>query len=372
MATNKSEVDASLLDALQLSNLQQNQSSPKTNIVKGTIHEFNSFVESNYCVNSVIFDCTQEELAANYHPVWLDKNINVITANNLGLSGSEKLRKAICSKIRSSKYLPEITVGGALPIIRTLRDLLHSGDKIRLIKGILSVSLSYIFHRIAPPPGLGQSFEFDKKISDGAIEGSLYLSSKLQSKQSFVGCSFSTAVQEAIDLRLMEEDPLKDLSNEYTAQVLMVLAKELGISDDYDVKKIQQKSDILIKKCNVDKFDDNTNEIDAYMHKRVLNAAKSGCVPRHVSSINVATGEIKIEIIDVPCNHLFAITPPSCECVCFYTKTHNRYPLVIQGPSAGSDSTAKGLLAELLNLMRTKVGVRTGVLSRTSSSAFLC
>jgi len=250
-----------------------------------------------------------------------------------------------------------------------LRDLLHSGDKIRLIKGILSVSLSYIFHRIAPPPGLAQSFEFDKTISDGAIEGSLYLSSKLPFKNS-LKCSFSTAVQEAIALGLMESDPLKDLSNEYTAQVLMVLAQELGILEEYDVSKIQLQSETILKDDSKN-YDDIAQDIDTIMHARVMSAAKAGCVPRHISSIDVASGKIHIEIIDVPCNHLFAITPPSCECVCFYTKTYNRYPLVIQGPSAGSDSVAKGLLAELLNLMQTKVGVRTGVLSRTSSSVFL-
>jgi len=37
----------------------------------------------------------------------------------------------------------------------------------------------------------------------------------------------------------MEEDPLKDLTNEYTARVLMVLAKELGLDGQYDIEWIQ-------------------------------------------------------------------------------------------------------------------------------------
>lgn len=45
----------------------------------------------------------------------------------------------------------------------------------------------------------------------------------------------------------MEEDPLQDLSNEYTARCLMVIAKELGIDQDFDVEQIQlHMSDMLM------------------------------------------------------------------------------------------------------------------------------
>ena len=78
-----------------------------------------------------------------------------------------------------------------------MRDLLNSGDKTRRISGKLSVSMSYIFRRIAPPTGLAQSYSCDKEVSHGAIEGSLYLTSKLSSSSSSASkaCSFSTAVK---------------------------------------------------------------------------------------------------------------------------------------------------------------------------------
>ena len=177
----------------------------------------------------------------------------------------------------------------------------------------------------------------------------------------------------------MEEDPLKDLTNEYTARVLMVLAKELGLDGQYDVERTQLNSDMLIVDVeqeldtgkvtrkpiqNVDKYEDISNQLDAFI-------LGNGCVPRHISTIDASSGETHVKIVDVPCDHLFAINPPSCECVRFYTKTHNRYPLVIQGPSAGTDCVVRGLLAELLNLMQAKVGVMSGTLSNASSSAYL-
>ena len=36
----------------------------------------------------------------------------------------------------------------------------------------------------------------------------------------------------------MEEDPSKDLANEYTARVSMGLAKELGSDSQYDIESI--------------------------------------------------------------------------------------------------------------------------------------
>jgi len=348
-------------------------SSDVAGIVPGGLSTLASQMLSGNTSHMIIFDCTSFDQVSKYHPSWLRSHIHVITANNTGLSGSYNLRSDIQQAEteqgkRSANYLREVTVGGAMPVINSLQELLISGDKIRRIDGILSVSMSYILHRIAPPPNLNQCQDFDEKISQGQFLNDF----KAEDEK----CSLSKAVSEAIALGLMEEDPLKDLNNEYTARCLMVLAKELGLADEYDVEKIQLNSETLIvggskTKIQGIKYEEIVDQLDRNMKKIVEDAAKEGCVPRHVSSIDVATGEIRIAILNVPSHHIFAITPPSCECVRFFTERHNRYPLIIQGPSAGAESTASGLLAELLRLMRTKVGVKSGALSRIGSSAML-
>ena len=50
----------------------------------------------------------------------------------------------------------ETNVGAGLPIIRTLRDLMLSGDKISRIEAILSGTISYIFN----------NFRGDRKFHD--------------------------------------------------------------------------------------------------------------------------------------------------------------------------------------------------------------
>jgi len=104
---------------------------------------------------------------------------------------------------------------------------------------------------------------------------------------------------------------------------------------------------------------------------RVDAACACGCVLQQIASVNAAKGRVEVKIVEVPEHHIFAITPPSCECVHFFTHCHRRYPLIVQGPSAGADSTASALLADLLQLMRRKVNPHAVALSRRGTSAKL-
>jgi bifunctional aspartokinase / homoserine dehydrogenase 1 len=94
------------------------------------------------CTFHAIFDCTNDEAAGRYHADWLRAGVDVITANNRGLSGPKHQREDIKEAEKSGKqsgmYMRKTVVAGGLPIISTLRSLLHSGDKIRRIDGIFT------------------------------------------------------------------------------------------------------------------------------------------------------------------------------------------------------------------------------------------
>lgn len=325
------------------------------------------------CTNHVIFDCTNDKVVGNYHAEWLRAQVDIVTANNTGLSGSVAQRQEISDAEnahgkQSAKYLREVTVGGGLPVIKTLRTLLDSGDKIRRVDGILSVSLSYIMFRISPPPEFATCREFDERSSNGALKGDEALSAANEVE---TAVSFSEAVKEAIALGLTEEDPTMDLNNEYTCRVLMVLARELGMARDIEVDDIQKSSEKLLEVIlhkEVD-YHNLSAEIDEEVKARVDAARSRGCVLRHISSVDVRDKTIEVKLLEVPEHHIFAVTPPSCECVRFFTHHHRRYPLIVQGPSAGADSTASALLAELLHLMRGKATPRSVALSRSASGA---
>ena len=324
------------------------------------------------CTHHVVFDCTSSSAAGQKHAEWLRAGLNIVTANNAGLAGPKEQRDEIRAAEKaygkqSAQYLREVTVGGALPVITTLHSLLDSGDRIRLMDGVLSVSMSFIMYRISPPPRGNACLTFDEGFTKGAFRADTHSNET---------CTFSEAIKEAVSLGLMEEDPTMDLNNDYTARNLMVLAQELGVDENLSAESIQTSSEKLLEVCSPDGAAINYHAIldgalDEQIKKRVDAARENGCVLRHISSVNVRERVVEIKIVEVPENHVFALTPPSCECVRFFTHRHETHPLIIQGPSAGADSTASALLAELLHLMREKVGPRRVVLSRTGSSASL-
>ena len=325
------------------------------------------------CANHVIFDCTNDHDVSTYHPKWLADGVHVVTANNMGLSGPKELRDSIevASKRNgklSAHYLHEVTVAGGLPIISTIRTLLTSGDKIRRIDGIFSLSLSYIMYRISPPDECSRLGDCDKELTNGVFKGDISLAgTSLETP-----CLFSQAVKEAVSLGLTEKDPTLDLNNEYTSRVMMVLAKELGL--DRNLEDIQHGSDVLVDiPEDVEERDYRMFEgiTDEKIKKRARVASERGCVLRHVASVDVVTQSIDIKIVEVPKNHDFAIAHPTSLCARLHTQRYQPYPLMIAGPAAGVDCTSSALLAELLSLMSTKVGPKSGVLSRTNSGTHL-
>lgn len=255
-------------------------------------------------------------------------------------------------------------------MISTIRDLINSGDRIRRLDGVLSVTMSYVMYRIAPPPGNIDCTYFDESSTKGAYRRDMSISPSgdgILSKP----CSFSQAMNEAAALGLTEEDPIKDMNNECSGRCLMVLARELGMDDKYDLPKILSNSESLVPNGQ-QSYHELVKDMDLAMQKRVEEAAKKKCVPRQICSIDVHSEEITIKMMDVPETHVFATLQPSCECVRFFTQRHKTYPLVVQGPSAGADSTASALLADFLNSMRKTERSGPGEISKsTSNSSFL-
>jgi aspartokinase/homoserine dehydrogenase 1 len=302
----------------------------------------------------MIFYCTGGKEDAKLHAGWLNEGVHVAKANNWGLAGSKEQRDAIAAaeigkgKL-SAKYLPEVKVGGALPVINILRSLLNSGDIIHRVDGMISVSMSYIMFRISPPVYFDCNTSFDERISNGVF------SEEFSSNVGEV-CSLSQAVKEAVALGLMEDDPGKDLNNEYTSRCLMILAKELGVDHNTSMQEIQEVGEKLVD-GDVD-FTNITEEVDQKVQEKVKAALDKGCVLRHIASVDVTQEQIEIKLLEVPNTHIFAITPPGCECVRLFTERHIRYPVIIQGPSAGADSTASAPPAEFLSHVRSRVSLQ--------------
>ena len=98
--------------------------------------------------NAIFIDNTASEDVAGFYEQILDASISVSTPNKVAASSSflqYNRLKQIAEK-RGVLWRYETNVGAGLPIITTLSDLIHSGDRILKIEGILSGTLSFIFN----------------------------------------------------------------------------------------------------------------------------------------------------------------------------------------------------------------------------------
>ena len=85
-------------------------------------------------------DNTSSNDIAAFYPEVLKAGINIITPNKKAYSAGLTLyEKILAASLESgARFLNEATVGAGLPIISTLKDLVATGDKVRINMGIIA------------------------------------------------------------------------------------------------------------------------------------------------------------------------------------------------------------------------------------------
>lgn len=265
--------------------------------------------------NTVFIDNTASaEVAAFYEQV-LDANISISTPNKLAASGSflqyEKLKK-IAEK-RGVAWRYETNVGAGLPIITTLNDLIHSGDQILKIEGVLSGTLSFIFNNFKS------------------------------------GTKFSEIVREAKRRGLTEPDPRDDLSGSDVRRKLLILARESGLPmETSDI----QLDPILPADCispeSVEGFFEALERNDGHFERLRQIAENEGNVLRLVAKLEDGLATIGLQQVSI--EHPFYFLSGSDNMVVFTTERYHERPLVVRGPGAGAEVTAAGVFAEVISL----------------------
>src|SRR6185437_16529137 len=93
-------------------------------------------------------DNTASPAPVEFYEEVFKSNISVITCNKIGNSASYQQYKTFhdAAQQHGVDFFYETNVGAGLPIIRTLKDLMNSGDRIMKIEAILSGTISFIFN----------------------------------------------------------------------------------------------------------------------------------------------------------------------------------------------------------------------------------
>ena len=264
--------------------------------------------------NSVFVDCTASSDVAGLYQEFLEHNISVVAANKAAASSDyatyQKLKST--ARKRGVKFLFETNVGAGLPIIRTMNDLLNSGDKILKIEAVLSGTLNFIFNKIS------------------------------------ADVPFSETVRLAKEEGYSEPDPRVDLSGKDVIRKLVILAREAGYRiEQSDVEKHLFVPDSFFR-GTLDEFWKNLPSLDADFERRRKVLESEGKRWRFVSRYE--NGKASVGLCEVGREHPFYTLEGSNNIILLTTERYKEYPMQIQGYGAGAGVTAAGVFADIMSI----------------------
>ena len=275
----------------------------------------------------VLVDCTAaKELGDIYAPL-LRAGVAVATANKKPLAGSfhawETIRMAAAGE---ADLYHEATVGAGLPVIRTLTDLLASGDRLLKIEGTFSGTLSYLMDRLGH------------------------------------GATFSAAVRQAHEAGYTEPDPREDLSGMDVARKLLILARVAGRAlEPNDVRVESLLANSSLTTGSLDEFWAKLENLDEEFAHRQEESAHRDHHLCYLATLDADGAHVGLR--EVPPDHPCAGVRDRDNLFAFWTERYSDTPLVVQGPGAGSEVTAAGVLVDILNAVSDsrmrKVGLRS-------------
>ncbi|HSZ84849.1 MAG TPA: hypothetical protein VK787_02400, partial [Puia sp.] len=246
----------------------------------------------------------------------LQKSISVIACNKVACSSNyayyEKLKNL--SREFNSMFLFETNVGAGLPVIRTLSDLIQSGDKVNKIEAVLSGTLNFVFN----------NYKGEK--------------------------TFSEIVKQAQDEGYTEPDPRLDLSGTDVMRKIMILARESG--EKIEMEDISNNS-FMPESCmkgSVDDFYKAMTKEEDHFKKLYNEAASQGKKLKFVASYENGKAAVGLQHID-PSHNLYHLYGKD-NVVLFYTERYPEQPLVVKGAGAGAEVTASGVFADVIRTAR--------------------
>jgi len=286
-------------------------------------------MESDVNPHRVLIDCTNSEEVSDCYARWLSSGINIISPNRKLNAGPLENYKRTCEVMRDNAvtWQYESSVGAALPILTTLKDLQETGDKVRKIRGALSGSLAYVFNTMSED------------------------------------VTFTEALRQAIDQDFAETDIREDLSGLDSARKVVILARELGM--EVDVSDVEIESLLTDDVANA-LYDDVSQPGE--LNDRILkdlecrnenmlellkSAEADGCRLRYKFEIDVESGKCSVGLAAVDTYDTLFRLKSNENLVSFETTRYTTSPLIIKGAAAGPNLAAAGIFADLLRRTRT-------------------
>jgi bifunctional aspartokinase / homoserine dehydrogenase 1 len=282
---------------------------------KGDISGFIQQMTRMNLRNSVFIDCTADASVASRYPEILSKYVSIVAANKIACSSEyqyyQKLRTIAVE--RGVRFMYETTVGAGLPIIKTINDLILSGDRILKIEAVLSGTMNFIFNELSPETPL------------------------------------SSAIRKAREKGYSEPDPRVDLSGTDVVRKILILAREAG----YPL----EKNDVMVNKFLPDEcfegdlndFFEKVKKYDGEFEEKRKKLAKENKKWRFFATLE--EGKARVELLTIGSDHPSFNLEGSNNIILFTTNRYNELPMVIKGYGAGAEVTAAGVFADLMRVV---------------------
>ena len=277
-----------------------------------SLQKFVDEIISRNLRNSVFVDITANDKVATVYDQLLQKSISVVACNKVAASSAYNNYRNLKDLARefSSQFLFETNVGAGLPVIATLNDLVHSGDRIHKIQAVLSGTLNFVFNN--------------------------YDGSRL----------FADVVKQAQDEGYTEPDPRLDLGGTDVMRKIMILARESGEKIEMDDITNNSFMPASCMQGTVDDFYKEMAKEENHFKKLVEEANAAGCKLKFVASFDNGKASVGLQHID-PKHDLYHLYGKD-NVVLFYTDRYKEQPLVVKGAGAGAEVTASGVFADII------------------------
>ncbi|KAJ1688960.1 hypothetical protein LUZ63_013115 [Rhynchospora breviuscula] len=237
----------------------------------------------------------------------------VVLANKKPLTCAIEDFEKLVSHFRRIRF--ESTVGAGLPVIASVTRVISSGDPISRIVGSLSGTLGYVMSELEE------------------------------------GKAFSEIVRAAKSLGYTEPDPRDDLSGMDVARKGLILSRLLGWRINLSDIKIESlyPSEFGPDSMSTEDFlSKGLWQLDEKLKERVATASSKGNVLRYVCVIEDSRCNVGLQ--ELPKDSALGRLRGSDNVVEIYSRCYKNSPLVIQGAGAGNDTTAAGVLADIIDL----------------------
>ncbi|MGY3791338.1 bifunctional aspartate kinase/homoserine dehydrogenase I [Aquimarina sp. 433] len=295
----------------------------QSNINEGiaySIQDIIDFANQYHLENLIAVDNTaSKEFTDNYLKL-VENGFDIVSSNKIANTLSFDFYKNLRSKLEQyqKQYLYETNVGAGLPLIDTIKLLHLSGENITRIKGVFSGSLSYLFNTFSKEDGV-----------------------------------FSEVLQEAMDKGFTEPDPREDLCGNDVGRKLLILARELDLSNEFVDINIHNLIPENLQGGDASSFLNKIEELNP-VYQKIKDEQQPNHVLRYIGDLHgdlfEEKGILDVTLVSVPESSALGQVKGSDSIFEIYTESYGDQPIVIQGAGAGAAVTARGVFGDILRL----------------------